>query len=154
MVAGDPALTAGTGTPTGPFRVTIRDGKVIGAGWGPAGPAEDPLLSEALAQVAAYFDRRLTSFDLPLAPGGSGLGPRVWAAMQAIPFGATRTYGALARELGAPAQAIGQACGANPIALFIPCHRITGTGRLGGFSGASGPETKAALLAHEEALLL
>ena len=69
--------------------------------------------------------------------------------MRAIPFGETVTYGDIARALGAPAQAVGQACGGNPIAIIIPCHRVLGSGGLGGFSGAGGVETKVALLRHE-----
>lgn len=71
--------------------------------------------------------------------------------MQDIPLGETRTYGDLARDLSVPAQAIGQACGANPIPVIIPCHRILGSSGLGGFSGAGGVETKVWLLRHEGA---
>ncbi|MFY9205650.1 MAG: MGMT family protein, partial [Yoonia sp.] len=66
-------------------------------------------------------------------------------------FGETRTYGELAREMGVPAQAIGQACGANPIPIIIPCHRVLGAKTLGGFSGAGGVEGKVQLLRHESA---
>ena len=71
--------------------------------------------------------------------------------MRAIPVGHTRTYGDIARDLGVPPQAVGQACGGNPIAIIIPCHRVLGAGGLGGFSGAGGVETKVALLRHEGA---
>ncbi|MCB2130957.1 MAG: MGMT family protein, partial [Rhodobacteraceae bacterium] len=64
------------------------------------------------------------------------------------------TYGDLAKELGAPAQAIGQACGANPVPIIVPCHRILGAGGLGGFSAPGGIETKVALLRHEGAASL
>ena len=76
---------------------------------------------------------------------------RVRRAMTEIPYGETRTYGDLARALAAPAQAIGQACGANPIPILIPCHRILGAKTLGGFSAPGGVETKIALLKHEGA---
>ena len=69
----------------------------------------------------------------------------------AIRFGETRTYGQIARQLGATAQAVGQACGANPIPILIPCHRVIGADGLGGYSGAHGVETKMALLRHEGA---
>jgi methylated-DNA-[protein]-cysteine S-methyltransferase len=72
-------------------------------------------------------------------------------AMSAIPFGYTRTYGEIAKDLGVPAQAVGQACGGNPIAVIIPCHRVMGAKGLTGFSGAGGVETKVALLRHEGA---
>jgi len=71
--------------------------------------------------------------------------------MCAIPFGETRTYGEIAAELDASAQAVGNACGANPIPILIPCHRVLGAASLGGFSGAGGIETKVALLRHEGA---
>ncbi|MGB4829380.1 MAG: MGMT family protein, partial [Paracoccaceae bacterium] len=72
-------------------------------------------------------------------------------AMAAIPYGETRTYGQIAHAVGAPAQAVGQACGANPIPILIPCHRVLGGNTLGGFSAPGGVETKVALLRHEGA---
>ncbi len=75
-------------------------------------------------------------------------------AMCAIPFGETRTYGDLARALDAPAQAIGQACGGNPVPIIVPCHRILGASGLGGYSAPGGVETKVALLKHEGAASL
>ena len=74
--------------------------------------------------------------------------------MRAIPFGGTRTYGEIAAKVGAPAQAVGQACGANPIPVIIPCHRATAAEGLGGFSAAGGVEMKVALLRHEGAYSL
>jgi methylated-DNA-[protein]-cysteine S-methyltransferase len=71
--------------------------------------------------------------------------------MSAIPFGETRTYGEIARGLGVPAQAVGQACGANPVPVVIPCHRVLGATSLGGYSGEGGVETKVWLLRHEGA---
>jgi len=82
---------------------------------------------------------------------GSDFQRAVCDAMRAIPFGETRTYGEIARALGVPAQAVGQACGANPIPVIIPCHRVLGAASLGGFSGSGGIETKVALLRHEGA---
>uniref|UniRef100_UPI003EC0E69D methylated-DNA--[protein]-cysteine S-methyltransferase n=1 Tax=Primorskyibacter sedentarius TaxID=745311 RepID=UPI003EC0E69D len=79
---------------------------------------------------------------------------RTCDAMSAIPFGETRTYGEIAKALGAPAQAIGQACGGNPIPLIIPCHRVLAASNLGGFSGRHGIETKVWLLKHEGAASL
>lgn len=71
--------------------------------------------------------------------------------MLEIPLGETRTYGDIARDLGAPPQPVGNACGSNPIPVIIPCHRVLGAKGLGGFSGAGGVETKVALLKHEGA---
>ncbi len=139
-------------TPTGPFFVTEEDGAITAAGWGRAtAPEATDLLQEARAQVDAYFDGRLTEFDLPLIPPGSAFQKQVCARMSEIPFGETRTYGELAALLRAPAQAVGQGCGGNPIPLLIPCHRVLGANGLGGFSGGTGIETKVALLRHEGA---
>jgi methylated-DNA-[protein]-cysteine S-methyltransferase len=114
---------------------------------------ESALLAEGLAQLAAYFDRRLTRFDLPL-DWGTGLNAAVRRAMADIPQGETRTYGQIAKAVGAAPQAVGQACGANPLPILIPCHRVTGSDWFGGFSAPGGVETKAALLRHEGALLI
>ncbi len=117
------------------------------------GPS-DPIAQAAVAQLSDYFAGAREIFDLPLAPEGSDFQRKFGAALCAIPFGDTRTYGDLARDLGVPAQAIGQACGANPIPIIIPCHRVLGATGLGGFSGAGGVECKVALLRHEGAASL
>jgi methylated-DNA-[protein]-cysteine S-methyltransferase len=132
--------------------VAARDGAVVASGWGAVDDAAaDPLLAEALAQLGQYFAGTRRGFDLPLAHGRGGLQGQVLAALRAIPFGATRTYGDLARDLGAPAQAIGQACGANPLPILIPCHRVLSATGLGGFSAPGGVEAKVWLLRHEGA---
>jgi methylated-DNA-[protein]-cysteine S-methyltransferase len=107
------------------------------------------LLREAVAQLEAYDAGKLTAFDLPLAPKGSDFQQQVYTAMQAIPYGETLTYGDIAKALSCPAQPIGQACGANPIPIIIPCHRVLSKNGIGGFSGAGGVEGKIALLKHE-----
>jgi methylated-DNA-[protein]-cysteine S-methyltransferase len=140
-------------TPFGPVTLVETEGVLVRLDWRAAEGESSPLLEEAARQVAAYFDRRLTRFDLPL-DWGTGLNGAVRRAMAAIPMGETRTYGQLAKLVGAPAQAVGQACGANPLPILIPCHRVTGTDWFGGFSAPGGVETKAALLRHEGALLL
>jgi methylated-DNA-[protein]-cysteine S-methyltransferase len=147
-------IRAGLVGPFGPVSLVERDGCLVALEWGLPDVAEEtPLLSEGLAQLRAYFDRRLTRFDLAL-DWGTGLNAAVRKAMAAIPMGETRTYGQIAKVVGAPAQAVGQACGANPLPIIIPCHRVTGTDWFGGFSAPGGVETKAALLRHEGALLL
>ncbi len=113
--------------------------------WRADAGAPTPLLAEAIRQLQAYFDRKLTVFDLPL-DFGAGFGEKVRRAMAAIPYGHTRTYGDLACEIGAPAQAIGQACGANPLPVLIPCHRVLAANGLGGFSARGGVESKVFLL--------
>jgi methylated-DNA-[protein]-cysteine S-methyltransferase len=140
-------------TPFGLVTLVEARGLLVRLDWRDDPGEGSPLLDEAARQLAAYFDRRLTRFDLPL-DWGAGLNAAVRRAMAAIPFGETRTYGQIAKLVGAPAQAVGQACGANRLPILIPCHRVTGTDWFGGFSAPGGVETKAALLRHEGALLL
>ena len=137
-------------TPFGPVTLTEADGMIARLDWRAEKVEATPLLSEAIRQLLAYFDRRLAVFDLPLAHG-AGLHEKVRRAMVAIPFGETRSYGDIARAIGAPAQAVGQGCGANPLPILIPCHRVLGARTLGGFSAPGGIETKVALLRHEGA---
>ncbi len=151
-MTGAEARAAITG-PFGPMTLVERDGRLVALEWRLTDGSPTPLLAEALRQMQAYFDRRLARFDLPL-DWGTGLNAAVRHAMADIPMGETRTYGQLAKLVGAPAQAVGQACGANPLPILIPCHRVTGTDWFGGFSAPGGVETKAALLRHEGALLL
>lgn len=130
----------------------------MASGWDPPlrdDGEETPLLAEARRQVENYFARRLKRFDLPLRVRGEALQRAVWKEMRAIPFGETRTYGDLARRLDSNPRLVGTACGRNAIPVVIPCHRVVGSdGRMVGFSGGRGIETKRALLAHEGALLL
>jgi methylated-DNA-[protein]-cysteine S-methyltransferase len=87
-----------------------------------------------------------------VAPAGTPFQRRVWQRLSAIPAGETLTYGALARELGTSARAVGGACRTNPIPLVIPCHRVVATNGLGGYSGERGGDwlaKKRWLLAHE-----
>lgn len=113
--------------------------------------ADSPLLREAAAQMRAYDDRRLERFDVPFRIAGSEFQRQVCEIMYAIPLGETLTYGDIAKQLGQPAQPVGQACGANPIPVIVPCHRVLAANGLGGFSGDGGIETKVALLRHEGA---
>jgi methylated-DNA-[protein]-cysteine S-methyltransferase len=102
-----------------------------------ADPASEPF-SAAATQLAAYFAGRLTEFTLPLAPAGTPFQRRVWAGLQAIPYGETWSYGHLASKIGNPtaARAVGLANGRNPIAVVIPCHRVIGSdGSLTGYGG-------------------
>lgn len=138
-------------TPTGPVTVTEEDGAITALSWGSGGEDRSELLDEAGRQLAAYFAGERRRFDLPLRPRGNDFQHRFYAVLQAIPWGETRTYGEIAAGMGASAQAIGQACGANPIPIFIPCHRVLGATSLGGFSGGTGVETKVELLKLEKA---
>ena len=130
-------------TPLGPLSVVSVAGRIERLLWRRSERAEPaPEIREALRQLAAYFDGRLTAFDLPLHVRVSPFQQAACDAMRAIPFGQTRTYGALARDLGVTAQAMGGACGGNPIPVIIPCHRVLGADGLGGYSGQGGIETK------------
>jgi len=105
---------------------------------------------EAREQIAAYFARERRNFTLRLAPQGTPFQLRVWTALRAIPFGGTRSYGELARELESSPRAVGRANATNPICLIVPCHRVIGAdGSLTGF--AFGEELKRRLLIHEGA---
>jgi methylated-DNA-[protein]-cysteine S-methyltransferase len=111
---------------------------------------DDDLFREARRQLDAYFVGELREFDLPLATAGSRFQRDVWQALLTIPCGATRTYGAIARQVGRPdrARAVGSANGRNPIAIVIPCHRVIGAGGdLVGYGG--GLPRKAWLLSLE-----
>lgn len=140
-------------TPFGSLVLTEENDALTRVTWGAVDNlSTTPLLSEAIQQLEAYCRKELINFDLPLRVGGSALQQRVCAEMSAIPHGDTVTYGDIAKRVGASAQAVGQACGANPIPVIIPCHRVMGAGgKIVGFSGAGGVETKVALLRHESA---
>ena len=140
-------------TPLGPVSLTEADGQITGLHWRPGEADPTDLTREALRQLQACFDRRLTRFDLPLH-FGTGLNEQVCRAMFGIPLGETGTCGDLARSLNASAHAIGQACGANPIPIIIPCHRIPGAHSPGGIPAKGGVETKVWLLKHEGAASL
>lgn len=138
-------------TPTGDVTLTEEGGAITRVEWGGRGHDHSAVLDRAAQQMAAYFEDSINEFDVPLKVDGSIFQQAVCDAMRAIPVGHTRTYGDIARDLNVPPQAVGQACGGNPIPIIIPCHRVLGATGLGGFSGAGGVETKVALLRHEGA---
>lgn len=142
-------------SPVGDLTISEDGGAVVSLDWGwGALQTETPLLREAKRQLERYFDGGLEQFDLPLRPYGTSFRKQVWDAMLRIPYGSTQTYGKIAADVGSQARAVGGACGANPIPIIVPCHRILGAnGALGGYSGEGGTETKAFLLRLEGALL-
>ncbi len=104
-----------------------------------------------MRQLEAYFAGELTDFSLALAPRGTPFQLSVWQALREIPYGATRSYGELARAIGRPkaSRAVGAANGSNPLPIVVPCHRVIGSsGKLTGFGG--GLEAKAILLSLEQ----
>jgi methylated-DNA-[protein]-cysteine S-methyltransferase len=143
-------------TPLGEVTISEDGGAIVALDWGRGRDQEaTPLLRDACDQLQDYFDGKRLTFDLALAPEGSAFQKRVWAALCAIPSGETRSYADIARAIGSAPRAVGGANGANPIPLFIPCHRvIAADGSLGGYSGGDGPATKRYLLDHESRALL
>jgi len=141
-------------TPVGTLSCFEDEGKIIVLEWGQAPTGiETPLLKETKAQLSAYFSGKLTQFDLPLDPQGTEHQKKVWEIMVKIPFAETLTYGDIAKEIGSAGQAVGGACGKNPIPIIIPCHRVVGAnGKMTGFSGGDGIDTKVQLLRMEEAI--
>lgn len=106
--------------------------------------------SDTIKQLDEYFAGARDSFDLPLQPSGTEFQRAVWNALEAIPFGETRSYGQIAAQVGRPkaARAVGMANNRNPIAVIVPCHRVIGAGgALVGYAG--GLERKIWLLDHE-----
>jgi methylated-DNA-[protein]-cysteine S-methyltransferase len=113
----------------------------------------DTFAARVVAEIQHYLADPRHRFTLPLAPAGTPFQRRVWRAIDAIPPGESRTYGELARSLRSGPRAVGNACGANPIALVTPCHRVVGSrGALGGFARTAKGEAlsiKRWLLTHE-----
>ncbi|MDC0738228.1 methylated-DNA--[protein]-cysteine S-methyltransferase [Cognatishimia sp. SS12] len=139
-------------SPVGPLSLQEDNGAIVRLDWTAFEDQPTDLLRRARDQLGAYFAGALTEFDLPLAVSGSDFQQAVCAEMLKIPLGETRTYGDIAKALGCAAQPVGRACGGNPIPIIIPCHRVMGAGgKLTGFSGQGGVETKVALLRHERA---
>lgn len=123
-------------------------------------PAQAPttaLAAEAVRQLQAYLADPDFAFSLPLQPAGTHFQRRVWEQIAAIPGGHTETYGQLAKNLKNAPRAVGQACGANPYPVVVPCHRVIASdGKLGGFARERGGfllDVKRWLLSHENAEL-
>src|SRR5258708_5196822 len=91
---------------------------------GPALAPRDDVSERTCRQLEGYFEDPEFRFDVPLAAQGTAFQRRVWAKIAAIGAGCTRSYGELARELRSAPRAVGQACGANPVPLVVPCHRV------------------------------
>ena len=111
---------------------------------------ETTLLVNATKQLKEYFAGKRRQFEIPIHMEGSDFQKKVWNALTRIPYGETRSYGEIAREVGSPgsARAVGGACHHNPVMIMVPCHRVIGSnGRLVGFGG--GLPIKEALLRLE-----
>ena len=143
-------------SPLGSLTVAESDGAIVRLDWGlrDAKNEPSPTLDSARKQLDEYFAGGRKQFKLPLRLRGNEFRQSFYETLRAIPHGETRSYGDIADDLGVSPQAIGQACGANPIPILIPCHRVLAANGLGGFSGKGGVETKAALLKLEGAASL
>lgn len=146
-------------SPVGMLTLAGRDGRLMHLrmtdqtyepsreGWEP-----DPkAFPDAVEQLSAYFAGDLTTFDLQLDLVGTAFQRRVWEALLTIPYGQTRSYGEIARQIDAPgaSRAVGLANGHNPISIVVPCHRVIGSnGSLTGYGG--GIERKKILLGMEK----
>ncbi|MDX1891546.1 methylated-DNA--[protein]-cysteine S-methyltransferase [Mycolicibacterium sp. 050158] len=145
-------------SPVGPLTLAGVDGRLrhlrmvdqtyepSRAGW----ERDDAAFDEAVAQLGAYFAGELVDFELQLDLVGTEFQRRVWAALTTIPYGETRSYGEIARQIGSPgaSRAVGLANGHNPISIIVPCHRVIGAnGGLTGYGG--GLERKKHLLDME-----
>jgi methylated-DNA-[protein]-cysteine S-methyltransferase len=154
------AFDACVRAPFATLGITATDTHVTGIRFlAPTVPAKMPKRNTvahlACVQLYSYLEDSSFVFDLPLRLSGTRHRIAVWEAMQRIPAGSTRTYGDLARELASSARAVGGACGANPVPVVVPCHRIVAASGLGGFMGAAGEgferSIKRWLLEHEHA---
>lgn len=136
-------------TPWGPFALTMDDENRLVSCRPGAGRCIE---SGAIAILSDYLAGRRRDLAWPLQPRGTAFQARVWDALRAIPYGEVTTYGALAARLGSSPRAVGAAVGANPLAIFIPCHRVVGSdGSLTGY--AWGLAMKRDLLSLEGACL-
>jgi len=141
LIAGDAGLVAILWEDDAPDRVRLGE---------MTARPDHSVLAETERQLGDYFAGRRQSFRVPLDFRGSPFQKAVWQALLTIPFGQTRTYGEIARQIGCPsaARAVGAANGRNPISIIAPCHRVLGSnGALTGFAG--GLPAKEYLLAHE-----
>lgn len=142
-------------SPLGVLTLFEQDGAIVALDWGQGADAptksKSKTLNAAAKALTAYFKTgRLDVGAIELAPHGTEFQKRVWRAMSKIKDGQTKTYQQLAQTLKSSPRAVGTACGANPIPLLIPCHRVVrADGGLGGYSGGEGVETKAFLLRLE-----
>ena len=133
-------------SPIGDLTVSEESGEIVALDWGwGRDQTETPILLRAKSALQDYFNGAPLA-DLPLRPRGSAYRQRVWQALRRIPAGQTRTYVEISRIAGGSARSVGGANAANPIAIFIPCHRVVAVGGLGGYSGGDGLQTKQKLL--------
>ena len=128
-----------------------KSNKIISLEWGRVKlQAESYLLKAAKTEIIEYINKERKKFSIPLSPTGTNFQKSVWAIIENIPYGETRTYGDIANQINSAPRPIGGACSKNPIPIIIPCHRVIGTkNKLTGFSGGFGVQTKQSLIKLE-----
>ncbi len=141
-------------SPIGMVLLSADETRLVSVQIRPAGSAAHvtghPVLAKALSQIRDWFAGHRQEFDLPLVPLETAEGRALRDGIAAIPYGATRTYGAVALERGSIARAVGQACKANAYPLIIPCHRVTSAAGPEFYSAGNGARTKGWLLDFEQ----
>ena len=148
-----------TSSPIGNLAVEYEGGYVVAvrATKARALAGKEPFARDVQKQLKAWFGGRLQQFDLPfLFPGATDYQVRVWDQITKIPFGATQTYGEIARKIKSGPRAVGNACRRNNLLLIVPCHRVVAANGLGGFMGdgdGSLVRRKQWLLDHEQNIL-
>ena len=143
-----PLTLAGDGSTLMHLRMTEQAHEPDRSGWTPAGA---DAFADVVEQLNAYFAGTLTEFDVDLELHGTEFQRKVWAALQTIPYGQTRSYGEIAEQIGSPSasRAVGLANGRNPISIIVPCHRVIGAaGSMTGYGG--GIDRKKMLIALEK----
>ncbi len=141
-------------SPVGAIAISASDEAIAATDMlGPDAIPDDvrsPLLDEAAAQISAYFEGTLNTFDLPIEPKSTKRGNALRDAIIAIPYGEVASYGEIARNASSGPRAIGQACRRNPLPIIVPCHRVIAAGgKIGYYSGGEGIPTKRYLIHHE-----
>jgi methylated-DNA-[protein]-cysteine S-methyltransferase len=142
-----PLTLAGQGQRLRHLRMVDQTYEPTHDGWEP----DDDAFPDTVEQLEAYFAGDRTTFEVQLDLVGTAFQRRVWAALMTIPYGETRSYGEIARQIGSPGafRAVGLANGHNPIGIIVPCHRVIGSnGSLTGYGG--GLDRKRALLELEK----
>ncbi len=137
-MSGEATYQAKLKVPFGVLGIRTEDGMLAGITFladshRPADPA-NALAERACRQVERYIADPAFRFDLPLKARGTDFQRRVWRQIAAIPTGRTRSYGDIAKTLASGPRPVGQACGANPFPLVVPCHRVVAASGMGGFA--------------------
>ena len=140
-------------SPVGFLSVAEKNGEISAIRWGEQSKKapSSKSLAKAHKWLMGYFRGEFRPLCFPIKLSGTDFQQRVWKALLQIPPGETRSYGKLAQNLGTSPRAVGNACGANPIPIIVPCHRvISSNGSIGGYSGGQGIKTKRKLIIHED----